>query len=219
MRRSGWVSRTSARQAARTSSRGALVGDAQHVVGVALGVGDELGADAQELAVGELEDGGDAGEELVLLGVVVAVGHGDVEQPLEEVAELRRAVAEHPADPAGVVLEARDVLAGEVVDAGDVGLLLVGDDEDLAEGRDLVAGDEAVGLGDLGAERDGGDGEAHGLLGRGPQALEEAGQGLAALEAGQGLGDARPDGHEGLRDDEVHRRRPISTRSSQRPNL
>jgi hypothetical protein len=63
-------------------------------------------------------------------------------------------------------LVAGHVLLGEIEHTGDVLHLAIGHLEHFLEGVDLVHGDDAVGLGHLGAERDHTDGEGHLVLGR-----------------------------------------------------
>ncbi len=88
-----------------------------------------------------------------------AVGAGDVEETVEHRFEHRRIVGEEAADVARIGLEAGDVALGEVVDAADIPLLALRDRKEPAEGVDLGAGDDAVGLRHLGGERDHGDRE------------------------------------------------------------
>ena len=130
-----------------------VAGEAEHRPGIAAAAFEVAGLDGVEDLGGDAEDAADGGEELLLALVVVAVGERDVEQALEDVGEHLRPVAEHAGDAGGVGLEAGDVLAGEVEDAGGGGLVLGGDAEDLAEGGDLGDVHQAVGLGHLGAER------------------------------------------------------------------
>ena len=102
---------------------------------------------------------GDLGEIGKLALVHGAVGAGDVEEPVEHGFQHRRVVGEEARDVARIGVEAGDVLLGEIVDAADVPLLARRDREDAAEGVDLRAADDAVGLRHLGRERDHGDGE------------------------------------------------------------
>ena len=88
-----------------------------------------------------------------------AVGAGDVEEPVEHAFEHRRIVGEEARDVARIGVEAGNVLLGEIVDARDVPLLARRDREDAAEGVDLRAAHDAVGLRHLGGERDHADGK------------------------------------------------------------
>ena len=94
------------------------------------------------------------------------VGLGDVEQALEHVLEQLAVALEHGGELLGIGLVAGHVLLGEIEHAGDVLHLAVGHLEHFLEGVDLVHGDDAVGLGHLGAERDHADGEGHLVLRR-----------------------------------------------------
>ncbi len=192
---SGWWTRTSSRQRARTASIGASRGRPRTSQGSSRCPSRWRELDLVEGTGRYGEDPGDGAKEPFLALVVAAVGEGDVEQALEDVLEHRGAVAEHRRDAGGVGVEAGDVLAGEVEDAGGGGLVLAGDLEDPAEGRDLGGADEAVGLGHLGAEADDGDGEGDAALGR-AAAIEDGKQALAAGdEGGDRLGDKGPDRH------------------------
>ena len=136
-----------------------------------------------------------AAQEAFLALVVAAVGERDVEEPLEDVLEHLRLVPEHPGDAARIGVEAGDVLAGEVEDAGGGGLVLGRDAEHLAERGDLGDAHQAVGLGHLGAEADDRDREGDAALG-GAAALEYGEEALAPRdESGDRLGDAGPDRH------------------------
>ena len=143
-----------------------VAADAEDLVGIG-GVGaHEGGPDPLERVVVEAEDPGHLAQEVELRRVNVAVGAGDVEQAAEQFLEHRRLVAEHEGHLLGVGLETAGVLLRLVEDPPDVLHLPGRDPEHLLEGVDLGAGDDAVGLGHLGAEHDDGDGERD-LLGAG----------------------------------------------------
>jgi hypothetical protein len=151
--------------------------------------------DAREGALVDAEPVGDRAQEGLLALVVAAVGEGDLEQALEDVLEHPRLVAEHCRDALGVGVEAGDVLAREVEDAGGGGLVGGGDLEHLAEGGDLGRAHEAVGLGHLRPEADDGDGEGDAVLRR-AAALEVGKQRLAARDdRGDGFLNAAPERH------------------------
>ncbi len=71
----------------------------------------------------EAEDLGHAFEEGQLARMQHAIGLGDFEQPVEHVFEDRRIVAEQPRDLLGIGFEAGRVLARQIEDAPDIGLL------------------------------------------------------------------------------------------------
>ena len=89
-----------------------------------------------------------------------------MEQAFEHVLEQLAVALEHGGELFGISLVAGHVLLGEIEHAGDVLHLAVRHLEHFLEGVDLVHGDDAVGLGHLGAERDDADGEGHLVLGR-----------------------------------------------------
>ncbi len=118
---SGWLDLTAVRQAARTGVQRRVVGDAQHVIGVARRAFDKAGAQLVEAAVVQTEDAGDLGQKVVFAGVILAIGKGDVEQPLHQVDQHVAVVgAEHGADLGGIGVKARHILTGEVEDTGGV---------------------------------------------------------------------------------------------------
>ena len=193
--RSGWQSRTAWRHAARTVTRSAPGQNAQHRPRVRPCVRHETGAYRPEPRLGELEGPRNDIQEVVLGRMVMAVRHGDVEQAFQEVAEHLAVVAEHRADAAGVVLEPRHVLSGKVIDPCRGLLLALGNHEDLAERRHLVARHPAVGLGHLRAEGNHRDGEGDRALGRRSQPVEHRRQPLAGGERRERVGDAGPERH------------------------
>ena len=96
-----------------------------------------------------------------------------------------------------MTIKARHILTGEVEDAGGVLKLGLINCEDAAEGGDLIPRHLAVGLGDLGPQRDDGDGEADGQFGvvvdLALKFVEDNGKRLALGECRQRFGDAGPD--------------------------
>ena len=116
-------------------------------------------ANAREGAFVEPEDAGDLGEIGELALVHGAVGAGDVEEPVEHALQHHRIVGEEARDVARIGVETGHVLLGEVVDARDVPILARRDRKDAAEGVDLRARHDAVGLRHLGGERDDADRE------------------------------------------------------------
>jgi hypothetical protein len=140
--------------------------DAEDAVRVGL-VGPEMaGADALEIGLGESEYLAHPPQVVELRRRDRTVRLGDVEQPIEQLLQHRRAAPEHAGDLPGVGLEPVGVGARPVEQAADVALLVRRHAEGLLEGVDLVAADHAVGLGHLGAEHDDGDGEGDLLGGR-----------------------------------------------------
>ena len=89
-----------------------------------------------------------------------------MEQAFEHVLEQLAVALEHGGELLGISLVAGHVLLGEIEHAGDVLHLAFRHLEHFLEGVDLVHGDDAVGLGHLGAERDHAHGEGHLVLGR-----------------------------------------------------
>ncbi len=79
-----------------------------------------------------------------------AIGAGNVEEAVENRFEHLPIAFEEPGHVARIGVEAGDVALGEVVDAADVALLALRDREDAAEGVDLRARHDAVGLRHLG---------------------------------------------------------------------
>ena len=159
------------------------VGDAEHGIGVG-GVGAEIFlADAREGGIVEAEDARHIGDVFGFLVDDAAIGLGDVEQAVEQFLEDGGVGGEHAGDLARIRLVSGGGFARLVEHPGDVPDLGRRHLEDLAEGGDLVPGHHAVGLGELGAEGDDGDGEAD-LLGR-------VGSGLGARFGGQFGGLAR----------------------------
>src|SRR5690606_6723996 len=113
----------------------------------------------------------------------------------EHVLEDCRPIREHPCDPSRIGLVAGDVLAGEVEDPRRCRLVLRGDNEDLAEGRDLRGVYLPVHLRHLGAEPDHGHGEGNRPFGRSP--LQQGNQRLApGDERRHSLHDPPPDRHD-----------------------
>jgi len=170
--------------------------DPQHVMGIGIGIGHEAADERAKAAIPQPEDRGNLTQEGILMRVIVAIGHGDVEKPLHQVDQDRIAGPEHAGDAARVKVIARHILPGEIEDPAGLRRVLGRDGEDLAEGGDLVAGDAAVGLGHLGAQRDHRDGEGDRAFRRRPQAVEDGRQPLALGQGGNGLGDAGPERHE-----------------------
>ena len=136
--------------------------DAEHDIGIGVAEIDVAGQDALVVRLVDLEDLGDAVQEIALALMQHAVGLGDVEQPVEDILQHRAVLAARaaqPRHPLGIGLEAGDVLLGEVVEPRDVARLVGRHREDLLEGADLVLRDDAVGLRHLGRKRDHGDRE------------------------------------------------------------
>ena len=101
----------------------------------------------------------DFAQVIVLGGAEAAIGEGDVKKTAEKVFEHHPIIRKQPADLSSVALEPGGALPGKIEDEPDMLLFSRRHLKDLAEGSDLVAGDRAIGLGHLGAERDHGDRE------------------------------------------------------------
>ena len=134
-------------------------GDAQHVAGRAALFGAVAGAHGGDRSGIDAEDARHLVKEHDLARGQAVVGHRDQVQPFQHVHQHRVGGREHRGHPPGPQVEARHVAAGKVEDLRRVPFLGPGDLEDAAEGRDLFPRDAAVGLGDLGAQRDHGDGK------------------------------------------------------------
>ena len=89
-----------------------------------------------------------------------------MEEAFEYILEQLAITFEHGRQLLGVGLVARHVLLGEIENAGDVLHLALRNLEHLLEGVHLVHGDDAVGLGHLGAKRDHAHGEGDLILRR-----------------------------------------------------
>ena len=101
-------------------------------------------------------------------------------------------IAEHCADPAGIILEPGNVLARKVENAGGVRFIRLGDVEHFAKGGYLVTRHLPVGFGHLGAQRDDRDPECSRTFRRGSQAFEDNRQRLTRGKCRQGVGYAGP---------------------------
>ena len=97
---------------------------------------------------------GDFAQIIILGGADAAIGEGDVKQTAEKVFEHGSVDCEQAAHLSRIALEPRGAFAGEVEDEPHVIFFSRRHLKNLAKGGDLVAGDRAIGLGHLGAERD-----------------------------------------------------------------
>jgi hypothetical protein len=88
-----------------------------------------------------------------------AIGESNMEQTAEKIFEYRLIIGKQTADLAGVAFEPGGAFSGEVEDQPDMLFFARRDLEYFTKGGDLVAGDDAVGSGHLGAKGDDRDGE------------------------------------------------------------
>lgn len=168
--------------------------DAENEPGVILGKADMTHADAPVFPLRESKDVGDRLEEGHFRGGDRPVGLGNVKEAVEHVLEHGRMGAEAAREPLRIPLEAQRRLLGEIEQAGDRLLAFLRCAEDLAEGGDLVGGNDAVGLGHLRPEPD----QRHGEIGMihapsGPALLDLAVEGIGP--PGDEMGQLAPKGH------------------------
>ena len=135
-------------------------------------VGDMACAQGAELAFAHAKNAGNLAQEIILAIVIAAIGHGDMEQPLHQVAEHAGVQREHPGDPAGIFVKSRHILPCEVEHAGGFGFGFGRDVEHFAKGAHFVAGDLPVSFGHFRAQRDNGDGKGDRAFRRGAQLVE-----------------------------------------------
>src|SRR6266481_2981756 len=141
-----------------TNGRELRVGlDPEDRIGVLRPVGfdaDMVCPDAGVIARIEPEMPSDLAQIVILGRADPAVGERYMEQAAKEILEHRSIAREQASDLPGVAVEPGGALAGEIEDEPNMLLFAGGNLEHFAKGGNFVAGDCAVGLCHLGAERD-----------------------------------------------------------------
>ncbi len=137
----------------------------------------------------QAEDLGDRAQERVLGRVQVAIRQRDVKQPLKQVAQHRIARREQRGDLAGIGVEPGDVLPRQIEHPRGMRFIRGRDGKDGAEHRHLVARHNAVGLGQLGPQRDHADGKGDAAFGPGAQPVEHRRQRFPGAQRLDGIGD------------------------------
>jgi hypothetical protein len=127
------------------------------------------------------ENPGDLPQICVLGGAQEPIGEGNMKKPAEEILEHCPIVCKQTTDLPRVALKPGRTPAREIKDQSDMFFFPRRYLKDLAEGRNFVASNGAIGFCHFGAERDHGDGEcdpasriAIGLRARGEPARNEA---------------------------------------------
>ena len=127
--------------------------DRVRIFGHLLFYADVMSPDTGVVAVIEAEMPGDLAQIRILGWADATVRQSDMEKPAEQIFEHRPIASEQTADLAGIALEPRYALAGEIEDHPHVILLARRDLKDLAKRSHLVPGNVAVGPRHLRAER------------------------------------------------------------------
>lgn len=170
-------------------------------------VRSEMGrANAAELVRGKAEDIRNGLEKREFAGVQYTVRLGNFAQPVEDIFQHRRVVAEHACNLASVRFVTCGILSREIEDAPDVGFFGGRDTEYAKEGIDLVVRDYSIRLRHFGPKRDDRDGESNARFivlfpvekdVAGYRARKRADGPRAEQETGRGAAHFSPDGHKG----------------------
>ena len=121
-------------------------------------------------------------QERIFIRVVHAVGHGDVEQPFDQIVQHLGLVRKHLRNACGVILETGHIMTRQIEHPRRTLLVGLGDLEHFAKGGNFVAGHLPVGLGHLGPQGNHGNGEGHRPFRRGAQTVENSRQPLTGGE-------------------------------------
>ena len=140
--------------------------DPQNVIRIRCRIRHKARFKAAERSVGQIENLGHAQQKRIFTGMISAIRHSDVEQPLHQIAQRALILTEHRTNALGIFFKARDVLTGKVEYARRALFIFARDVEDFAKGHHLVAGHQTIRLGHLGRKRNHGNGEGHGLFRR-----------------------------------------------------
>ena len=135
--------------------------DAQNDVGIVRFGLDMSGANAAELGLAEPENVRHLFQIAHLVRRHRTIGLGDMEEPVQHIFQNGRLAAETPRQPAAITVKAQRGLGGQLEGPVERFSPFGWRFEDFVESADFRAGDDAVGLGHLGAKPD----QRHGEIG------------------------------------------------------
>ncbi len=167
----------------------------QHNVRVGILFRHETGAQLAKSALVQFENLRDLGKEPLLARMIVPVRQRDIEKAFHQVFKDRGTGRKHPANSSGISIESRYILTCQVEYTGRRRLVLRSYMKNLTKSGHLVAGDAAIRLRHFRPQRNNGDGEGDGTLGRAAQAVEYDAEPLTGGERSDNRCYSGPDRH------------------------